>query len=116
MNADNKQILLNANRCVTKGDYEGFLLFCTENIKYEFIGDKTLQGKEALRAYMKEAYIEPPVFNVEKLIAEGDFLTAIGKISMKDKSGEIIDYSYCDVWRFDNDKMAALKAFVIKTP
>jgi ketosteroid isomerase-like protein len=63
---------------------------------------------------MAIAYIEPPKFVVEQLIAEGDFLTAIGKISMKDDTGEMINYSYCDVWRFSNGKMAELKAFVIK--
>lgn len=114
MSLDNKKILLKANVCVTEGDNEGFLSFCTEDIKYEFVGDKILQGKEALREYMKEAYVEPPEFNVENLIAEGDFVTAIGKISMKNRSGKKINYSYCDVWRFRDGKMAELKAFVIE--
>jgi ketosteroid isomerase-like protein len=114
MNSDNKAILLAANAAVTEGDNEGFLSFCTEDLQYEFVGDQTLQGKEAVREYMKSAYVEPPEFDVEHLIAEGDFLTAIGKISMKDESGKKIDYSYCDVWRFRDGKMAELKAFVIE--
>jgi ketosteroid isomerase-like protein len=111
---DNRQILLEANTYVVKGDHEGFLSFCTDDIRYNFVGDKILQGKEALREYMKEAYVEPPQFDVEHLIAEGDFVTAIGKISMKDESGKMVNYSYCDVWRFSDGKMADLKAFVIK--
>jgi ketosteroid isomerase-like protein len=111
---DNKQILLEANTHVAKGDHEGFLSFCTDDIRYNFVGDKILQGKEALRSYMEEAYVEPPEFDVENLIAEGDFVTAIGKISMKDESGKTINYSYCDVWRFRDGKMADLKAFVIE--
>jgi len=114
MNTDNKQVLLNANACITKGDHEGFLSLCTEDIKYEFIGDKTLVGKEALREYMKEAYLEPPQFDVENLIAEGDFVTATGKISMKNESGKMTAYSYCDIWRFRDGQMADLKAFVIE--
>ncbi|SOD99235.1 nuclear transport factor 2 family protein [Spirosoma fluviale] len=116
MNSDNKAILLKANAAVAKGDNEGFLSFCTEDITYEFVGDKTLQGKDAVRAYMKLAYVEPPEFDVEQLIADGDFLSAIGKISMKDESGKKIHYSYCDVWRFQDGKMAQLKAFVIEIP
>ena len=114
MNSDNKAILLKANAAVAEGDNEGFLSFCTEDLKYEFVGDQILEGKDAVRAYMKSAYAEPPEFDVELLIAEGDFLTAIGKISMKDESGKKVDYSYCDVWRFRDGKMAELKAFVIE--
>jgi len=113
MALDNKEILLKANACVSKGDNEGFLSFCTEDIRYEFVGDRVLLGKESVREYMKEAYTEPPEFDVENLIAEGDFVTAIGKISMKDKTGKKVDYSYCDVWRFHNGKMSDLRAFVI---
>lgn len=116
MNSDNKAVLLKANAAVAKGDNEGFLSFCTEHIRYEFVGDQTLQGKDAVRAYMKIAYVEPPEFNVEHLIAEGDFVSAIGKISMKDESGKKVDYSYCDFWRFQDGKMAELKAFVIEIP
>lgn len=114
MNTDNKAVLLEANAAVTRGDNEGFLSFCTEDIRYEFVGDQTLLGKDAVRAYMKTAYVEPPEFDVEHLIAEDDFVTAIGNISMKDESGKKIDYSYCDVWRFENGKMAELRAFVIE--
>jgi ketosteroid isomerase-like protein len=32
---------------------------------------------------------------------------------MKDEDGKMVDYSYCDVWRFRDGKMAELKAFVI---
>jgi len=110
---DNKAILEKANAAVTAGDNEGFLIFCTNDTKWTFVGDRTLEGKEAVREYMAEAYIEPPKFMVENLIAEGDFVTAVGKISMKDEKGKMAEYSYCDVWRFKDGKMAELKAFVI---
>lgn len=116
MNSDNKAILLKANAAVAKGDNEGFLSFCTEDITYEIVGDKTIHGKGAVRAYMQLAYVEPPEFDVEQLIADGDSLSAIGKISMKDESGKKVDYSYCDVWRFQDGKMAQLTAFVIEIP
>lgn len=114
MSLDNKTILEKANAAITNGDHEGFLSFCTEDTEWTFVGDKTLQGKEAVRQYMAKAYVEPPKFKVENLIAEGDFLSAIGKISMKNEDGITVDYYYCDVWRFNNGKMAELKAFVIE--
>ena len=111
---DNKTILETANTAITKGDYEGFLSFCTEDTVWIFVGDRTLNGKQAVCEYMEQVYTEPPKFMVETLIAEGDFVTTIGKISMKDKDGKMIDYSYCDVWRLRDGKLHELKAFVIE--
>ena len=110
---NNKAILKKANAAITAGDYEGFLSFCTEDTEWNFVGDKILRGKEAVRQWMKITYTEPPKFIVENLIAEGDFLTAIGKITLKDEHGKMTDYAYCDVWRFREGKMAQLSAFVL---
>lgn len=52
---------------------------------------------------------------VANLIAEGDFVTALGNITMKDAAGKAAHYSYCDVWRFRGSKIVELRAFVIKT-
>jgi uncharacterized protein len=109
MSEKNKAILEAANAAIAEGNYEGFLSFCTDDTKWTFVGDKTLNGKEAVRQYMAETYIEPPKFTVANLIAEGDFVTAVGDITLA------AHYSYCDVWRFRGDKMVELRAFVIKT-
>lgn len=111
---NNKAILEKANAAVSKGDNEGFLLYCTDDTEWTFVGDRILRGKEAVRQYMAATYLEPPTFMVENLIAEADFVTAIGKISLKNEDGKTIDYAYCDVWRFRDGRMAALKAFVIE--
>ncbi|OLY94643.1 ketosteroid isomerase [Cnuella takakiae] len=114
MMENNKAILEQANAAIVKGDYEGFLSHCTEDTEWVFVGERTLQGKEAVRQYMAEVYLEPPVFMVEKLVAGEDHVTAIGKINLKDDSGAAASYTYCDVWRFQAGKMAGLQAFVIK--
>ncbi|MGV3559637.1 nuclear transport factor 2 family protein [Larkinella arboricola] len=114
MRENNKTILEKANAAITKGDHEGFLAYCTEDTEWVFVGERVLQGKEAVRQWMATAYAEPPVFVVENLLAEGDYVTALGKISLKDETGETASYLYCDVWRFRDGKMAELKAFVIK--
>lgn len=111
---NNKEILIEANAAVTEGDYERFLSFSTDDVIWTFVGEETLNGKEAVRQYMSKTYLEPPKFKVDNLIAEGDFVTAIGEISLKDKDGNTDHYLYCDVWRFSGGKMAELKAFVVK--
>jgi uncharacterized protein (TIGR02246 family) len=114
MAESNKAILAKANAAIMAGDKEGFLSHCTEDTNWVFVGDITLHGKEAVRQWMATAYAEPPKFMVEHLIAEDDFVTAIGKIDLQNDNGETASHLYCDVWRFRDGKMAELKAFVIK--
>ncbi|HVK06723.1 MAG TPA: nuclear transport factor 2 family protein [Armatimonadaceae bacterium] len=111
----NKATLEAANEAVARGDNEGFLAFCTDDTRWEFVGERTLEGKEAVRRWMETAYAEPPRFSVAHLIAEGDFVVAIGRIATKDEGGATADSPYCDVWQFRDGKMAGLRAFVIRT-
>lgn len=110
---DNKATLEMANAAIVKGENEGFLTFCTEDTEWLFVGDRILKGKDAVRQYMAITYIEPPEFDVEKLVAEGDTVIALGKIRIRNEKGVMAGYSYCDVWQFRDGKMAGLKAFVL---
>ena len=112
--SDTKSILNQANSAISRGDYEGFLSYCTEDTEWTFIGEQKLSGKQAVREYMASTYIEPPKFRVDRLIAEGDCLTAIGEIDLKDKSGTVTHFAYCDVWRIRDGRLAELKAYVVQ--
>lgn len=114
MKENNKQILEKANAAISRGDYEGFLSFCTEDTVWNFIGEQVLNGKEAVRKYMAEVYKEPPGFIVNKLLADDDHIVAVGKIKLKDKHGLMAEYSYCDVWRLRDGKLHELNAFVVE--
>ena len=114
MSETHKQVLQAANSAISKGDYESFLKHCTEETQWHFIGERTLSGKDMVREWMAETYREPPKFKVDHLINEGDWLTALGEITSKDDEGNEVRYSYCDVWRFEGEKLAELRAFVIR--
>ena len=113
-NMNNTMILHTANENVSKGDYESFLAYCTSDTKWVFVGERILNGKEEVRAYMKEFYLEPPVFDVELAVEEGNFVTVTGNIRLKNKNGTYEHFDYCDIWRFEDGKIAELKAFVIE--
>lgn len=111
-----KDILTRANAAVSRGDHEGFLAFCTEDTEWNFLGDRTLRGKDAVRQWMAESYrTAPPQLNVHRMVAEGEFLTAIGDIVLTDDSGRQSRHAYCDVWRLREGKLATLHAFVVET-
>jgi len=109
----NKNILQQANAAVSRGDNEGFLSFCTEDLIWSTVGGETLRGKEAVRAWMVDGYAEPPKFTLRELVAEGDFVVAIGDIESTDEQGKPVQNAYSDVWRIRDGKLAELRAFVI---
>ncbi|WP_199767873.1 nuclear transport factor 2 family protein [Chryseobacterium sp. Leaf394] len=79
---------------------------------WTFVGDQTLSGKDEVRKYIADAYKKPPHFDTRLIIAEGNYVAVMGKISLWENESAWKDYDYCDLWRFENGKMAELKAFV----
>jgi uncharacterized protein (TIGR02246 family) len=116
MSAKNKEIIEKVNAAFAANNLEGFLSFCTDDVQWIMVGDKSVKGKDAIRQWMLSMGTqEPPKFTVTNILAEGDFVTLHGDMTMKDKDGKTVPYSYCDVYRFRGDKIAELRAFVIKT-
>ena len=115
MSEENKQALRKANAAVADGNYEGFLSFCADDTRWVMVGDKTLEGQEAVRQWFAASYGEPPENKVALMIADGEFVTAVGDMTVKDKAGTQTHYSYSDVWRFRDGKMLELHAFVVET-
>lgn len=110
----NKAVLEAANAAITRGDTEGFLAHCTEDVVWTTVGDSTLRGKQAVRDWMATAYRTPPDFTVGQLLEEGDTVAALGDIMVEDDAGVARRHAYCDVWRFRDGQMAELRAFVVR--
>ena len=114
MSETNKTVLQQANAAVRAGDHEGLLAQCTDDVEWTFVGERTLKGKEAVRRYVNATYLRPPRFTVDRLIAEGDFVTAVGDIAIEGAAGRVTRSAYCDVWRLRDGKLAELLAFVVE--
>ena len=115
MSQRNKEIISKVNTAFAEGNTEKFLGLCADDVKWTMIGETTVQGKDAVRKWMASMPAEPPQFTVNNVIAEGDFVTAYGDMTMKGDDGKPASYSYCDVYRLRGDKIVELSSFVIKT-
>lgn len=111
--ARNKEVVQKINDAFARGDVEGFLSYCSDDLVWNMVGHPQAKGKAAIRQFMKSGPAEPPKFSIDTVVAEGDIVTVVGEMSMKE-DGADVPYSYCDVWRFSGDKVVELKAFVIK--
>ena len=113
--AKNKEIVEKVNATFAEGGVEGFLSQCADDVVWTMVGSKTTKGKNAIREWLTSMDMEPPKFTVNKIIGEGDFVTAYGDMTMKDKDGKVVPYAYCDIYRFREGKIIELNSFVIKT-
>jgi Ketosteroid isomerase-related protein len=115
MSEKNKEIVNKINAAFSANDVEGFLEHCSGDLSWTMVGDRTVNGKAAVRGFMDEMKSpEPPVFTVDEMIASDDSVACYGSMRMKDGEGESSDWTYCDVYRLKGDKVVELRSFVIK--
>jgi ketosteroid isomerase-like protein len=103
----NREILEKANQAFSKGHFEECLTYCTDDTKWTYVGDRTLDGKDKVLEYLSAAY-EKSTFQIERYVEDGENLVAIGWIKLVAKDGKINTSSVCDVWKFRNGKMSQL--------
>ena len=110
-----KRIVEQSNDAFARNDMESFLNLCTEDLQWTMVGETTVKGKRAIREWMKSMDPGTPVIKVDQIAVEGDYAFCCGSLRMKDNEGREAPYEFCDVYRFQGDRIAALKAFLIKT-
>ncbi|MBC8087598.1 MAG: nuclear transport factor 2 family protein [Phycisphaerae bacterium] len=115
MSEQNKQRIEQVNESFAEGDAEKFLSLCTDDVEWSMVGHGTHRGKTDIREWMASMGTEPPVINASTIIAEGDRVVSYGEMTMKDEHGQLMAYSYCDVYRFRGELIAELRAFMMRT-
>ena len=114
--ATKKEIVEKVNAAFAQNNLEGFLTHCVDDVVFTIVGDQSVKGKEAIRLWMSSMMgAQPPSINIQNIVSEGDFATAIGEMTMKEQDGTPGSYGFCDVYRFRGDKIVELKGFVVKT-
>lgn len=114
MNTTPRQILEAANAAMASGNPEGFLAYCTDDIRWEMVGDTLLTGKAEVLAWAERTYaLAPPQFSADLWIVEDDWLAVHGEITVQDAERGPVHSRYCDLWRIRDGKLAELRAFAI---
>jgi uncharacterized protein len=116
MSAQNKAIVEKVNAAFAANNTEGFLSHCARDVVWTMVGEGPVKGVDAIRDWMASMSSgEAPKFSVDHIVAEGDYVTCFGDMTMKDKDGSKAPYGYCDVYRFRDGKIAELRSYVIST-
>jgi uncharacterized protein len=115
MSDTNKEIVKKLNTAVRANNLEDFLSFYTDDAQWTKVGDKSAQGKEALRQLILDLGDAPPPMTTtfDAMIAEGDTVAAYGNLTIEVQPGKTITQSFCDIYRFQGDKIYEFMSFVI---
>ena len=115
MAANRKEIVHQINEAFAENNLERVLSFCTDDLTWTMVGDTTVRGKDAIRKWIASMDPQPPQLTIQQTVAEGDFVVTRGDMRMQQKNGPWVPYTFCDIYRFEGDKVAELTAFVIRT-
>jgi ketosteroid isomerase-like protein len=102
------------NEMVKRGDMEGFLSCCTDDVVWTMVGGQRMSGKAAIREWLRSMPSVPPGFRIRDTIGDGDVVVSHGDMTMEE-DGRQVPYRFCDIYRFRSDKVAALESFVMKS-
>ena len=116
MAVSRKETVQRINEAFAENNLEKVLSFCTDDLVWTMVGDTTVRGKDSIREWMASMNPQPPQILVHQIVADADVVIARGDMTMAErKNGPGIPYSWCDIYRFEGDKVAELTAFVIRT-
>jgi ketosteroid isomerase-like protein len=115
MAVNRKETVQRINEAFAENNLEKVLSFCTEDLIWTMVGDTTVRGKDSIRKWMASMKPQPPQIIVHQIVAEADVVIARGDMTMAERQdGPGIPYSWCDIYRFEGDKVAELTAFVVR--
>ncbi len=110
-----KAMIKQVDDAFATGSIEDFYSLCSDDVVWEMAGEKTAKGLSAIREWMGSMGDMPfPKLFDTVVIAEGDRASAFGQMTMQNEEGGEDSYDYCDIYRFQNDKIVELRSFVVK--
>ena len=110
----NKEIVQKLNGFFSESNTEGFLSYCTDNIRWIMAGSPAMVGKDAVRKGMEMEGFEPsPLITVRNIVADGDLVACDGSIQMTKKTGELHHAEYCDIYRFSQGLVKELTSYIV---
>lgn len=113
MKTKNQELLEEINKAFARNDSDFIIEHVTDTIRWEIVGDQTVEGKEAFAQTLKAmAADEPMELTIHHIITHGKEASVNGE--MKTTGGEV--YAFCDVYKFSgfkNPKITEMTSYVI---
>ncbi|WP_417602885.1 nuclear transport factor 2 family protein [Owenweeksia hongkongensis] len=114
MNNPKEEFVRKFNQAFLANDISFILESLTEDVYWEMVGERILDGKEKLKDFFDAMPEDSGLDSLEihHIITHGKMASANGEMKMKDNSGKLKTYGFCDVYEFSGFKNPKIKKLV----
>ncbi|SOC81046.1 Ketosteroid isomerase-related protein [Salinimicrobium sediminis] len=107
---EKEEFIRDFNEAFSKNDQDFILNNMTEDIIWDFIGERKVEGKEAVKEFMKPMEkVETLELELEQIITHGRTAAANGRMKIREASGEIKSFGFADFYVFSGLKTPKVK-------
>lgn len=103
----------------SKGNFEFSYSFLTDDIKWNIVGDKILNGKEEVIEFCNQTsdYFKTvkTIFKTDNIIIDSERIAVNGSAQFINKENKTTEVSSCDIYIFENEKLKEITSYCIMT-
>jgi len=111
---NNKEVVNKIYEAFRGRDINKMLPYITDDFTWHINGELCASNnKEAIKQIEDERAAGTPVIDVKNMISENDLVIAEGDCECEMKEHGLVQVHFCDVYRFENGKVKAIRAYVI---
>jgi uncharacterized protein len=111
--AVNNKLLKRISEEFAKGNLGFSEAFLADNIKWNILGNDTILGKEQVLEVSKMTQLQSyPVITIKNIVQEGNWVVIESTGEAKTKKGKQYNQVYCEVYRFDNEKLLEITTYL----
>lgn len=114
---EKEEFIKTFNEAFSRNDLDFILDNMTNDVEWNFIGEKTMKGKDAVKEFMEPMKnIETLEMELQQIIARDGTAAANGRMKIKELTGEIKSFGFADFYELEgstNPKIKRMTSYVV---
>jgi uncharacterized protein len=109
----NMQFLKKISEEFATGNLEFVKIHLAKDVKWNILGNSPIIGKDEVLEVSKMLQLESfPVITIKNIVAEGNYVVVESSGEAKTKNGNPYNQTYCDVFRFNGNKLQEITTYL----
>lgn len=115
---EKEEFIRDFNEAFSNNDLDFILNNMSDNIVWNMIGEKTIEGKKAVKEFMEPmSKIETLELELLGIVSREQSAAAHGRMKIKDSSGGIKSFGFADFYEFEGiniPKVSKMTSYVVE--
>ena len=107
------QLQIKISEKFATGKFEFAEMYLADDIKWNILGDTSIEGKEQVLEVSKMSQLENfPVLTIKNIVSQGNYVVIECTGEATAKNGKPYNQVYCDVFRFNEGKLKEVTTYL----